>query len=84
MTDHLLVELDGHVLRLTLNQPHKKNAFSPEMVGALADTLDSALSDDDVRVVMVTGAGDASPPAAISAVAHRKSPGARRRRRSTG
>ena len=55
MTDHLLVDLDGHVLRLTLNQPHKKNAFSPEMVGALADTLDSALSDDDVRVVMVTG-----------------------------
>ena len=52
MTDHLLVELDGHVLRLTLNQPHKKNAFSPEMVGALADALDSALSDDDVRVVV--------------------------------
>ncbi len=59
MTDHLLIDRDGHVLRLTLNQPQKKNAFSPEMVGALADMLDDALSDDDVRVVVVTGAGDA-------------------------
>jgi 2-(1,2-epoxy-1,2-dihydrophenyl)acetyl-CoA isomerase len=29
------------------------------MVAALADALDSALSNDDVRVVMITGAGDA-------------------------
>lgn len=59
MNDHLLADHDGPVLRLTLNQPDKKNAFSPEMVGGLADALDSALSDDDVRVVVVTGAGDA-------------------------
>jgi 2-(1,2-epoxy-1,2-dihydrophenyl)acetyl-CoA isomerase len=56
---HLIADQDGHVLRLTLNQPDKKNAFSPEMVGALADTLGSAMTDDDVRVVVITGAGDA-------------------------
>jgi len=57
--DHLRTERDGHVLRLVLNQPDKKNAFSPDMVGALATTLDAAQSDDDVRVVVITGAGDA-------------------------
>jgi len=56
---HLLTDQDGPVLRLTLNQPEKKNAFSPDMVAELAATLDSALSDDDVRVVVITGAGDA-------------------------
>ncbi|MBC7779788.1 MAG: enoyl-CoA hydratase/isomerase family protein [Proteobacteria bacterium] len=55
----LIDEQDGFVLRLTLNQPDKKNAFSPDMVGALAAAIESAATDDAVRVVVLTGAGDA-------------------------
>jgi len=56
---HLIREQDGAVLRLTLNQPEKKNAFSPEMVGDLRAAIDAACTDDDVRVLVITGAGDA-------------------------
>jgi 2-(1,2-epoxy-1,2-dihydrophenyl)acetyl-CoA isomerase len=56
---HLTSEQQGFVLTLTLNQPDKKNAFSPEMVGDLRAAIDSAATNDDVRVVVITGAGDA-------------------------
>ena len=56
---HLAREQHDHVLLLTLDQPAKKNAFSPQMVGELRDAIDAAAIDDAVRVVVITGAGDA-------------------------
>jgi len=57
---HLRVELraDGS-LRLTLDRPEVLNAFSDEMALALAEQLEAAHGRDDVRVVVITGAGDA-------------------------
>lgn len=53
----VLVERDGHVVTVTLNRPHKRNAFDPEMLCRLADTWDEVDADPDVRAVILTGAG---------------------------
>lgn len=47
----------GPVLTLTLNRPEKRNALSAEMVAALLGALDAAAQAEDVRVVVLTGAG---------------------------
>ncbi|NGP04988.1 enoyl-CoA hydratase [Rhodococcus sp. 14C212] len=44
---------------ILLNRPHAKNAFTLEMVEAWANALRSARTDPRVRVVVVTGSGDA-------------------------
>ncbi len=57
MSDTVLKELKDGVLLLTLNRPDKKNAFNIEQWKALAAELDAAKEDDDVTVVVLTGAG---------------------------
>src|SRR3989440_5149597 len=53
----LLYEVDGPVLTITLNRPDKLNAFTFTMMMELLDAFDRADADDDVRAVIVTGAG---------------------------
>jgi enoyl-CoA hydratase len=53
------VRLDAGALWLTMNRPELLNAMSPEMSDAVASYAEKAVSDDDVRVVVLTGAGDA-------------------------
>lgn len=48
-----------HVATILLNRPHRKNAFTLDMVDAWADSLRRAEEDPDVRVVVLTGAGGA-------------------------
>ncbi|MEM7436118.1 MAG: enoyl-CoA hydratase-related protein [Myxococcota bacterium] len=55
----LLVEQNGHVLTLTFNRPEKKNPLSQELVNELIWALDDAQEADDIRVVVLTGAGNA-------------------------
>ncbi len=43
---------------LTLNRAEKKNALSIEARDEMSDVLDAMADDDDVKVVVVTGAGD--------------------------
>jgi enoyl-CoA hydratase/carnithine racemase len=49
----------GGVGTILLNRPQRKNAFTLEMIDAWAEALRSAREDRDVRVVVLTGAGDA-------------------------
>jgi enoyl-CoA hydratase len=56
MSDHLLVEKDGHVVTVTMNRPEARNAFSPEMLARMADAWDLIDGDDEVRVAILTGA----------------------------
>ena len=56
-TDHLLATLDARVLTLTLNRPERRNALTPEMLGALAAQLADAEMNPDVGEVVLTGAG---------------------------
>jgi enoyl-CoA hydratase/carnithine racemase len=49
---------DG-VATITLHRPERLNAFTPVMAAELAGAAAAADADDDVRVVLVTGAGRA-------------------------
>lgn len=51
-------ELDGGVLRLTMNRPEKKNALTAAMYADLADGLDFADSSAAVRAVLIHGQGE--------------------------
>jgi 2-(1,2-epoxy-1,2-dihydrophenyl)acetyl-CoA isomerase len=55
----LLEETTDGVRLLTMNRAAKKNALSSDLVQALIDGFEAAANDDDVRVVGLTGAGDA-------------------------
>ena len=59
MYENIRVELEGGVTTITLNRPEKLNAFAGHMRRDLAESLERASSDPDVRVVVVTGAGRA-------------------------
>ncbi|MFC1418833.1 crotonase/enoyl-CoA hydratase family protein [Streptacidiphilus cavernicola] len=58
-TEHLLTERHGPTLVLTLNRPEAKNAFSIPMLVGLHDAWAEADADDDVRSIVLTGAGGA-------------------------
>ncbi|MFQ5457394.1 MAG: crotonase/enoyl-CoA hydratase family protein [Myxococcota bacterium] len=51
--------VEAGVLTLTLKRPEKLNAYTRMMQGELLDAIDRADADDDVRAVIVTGAGRA-------------------------
>ncbi|MCY4343033.1 MAG: crotonase/enoyl-CoA hydratase family protein [Gammaproteobacteria bacterium] len=53
----ILTDLEDGVLTLTLNRPEKLNAFTREMQTEMIDAFDAADADDQVRAVIVTGAG---------------------------
>jgi enoyl-CoA hydratase/carnithine racemase len=53
----LLTELDAGVLTITLNRPDKLNAYTATMGLEIEDAFRQADLDDDVRVIIVTGAG---------------------------
>ena len=51
--------VSDHVLTITLNRPDKLNAFTPDMRDELIEAFSRSDADDNVRVVIVTGAGRA-------------------------
>ena len=52
-------EVDGGVGLLTLDRPEKLNAATSEMLRHLLASISEASADDDVRAVLLTGAGKA-------------------------
>lgn len=55
----LKYEVEGRILTLTLNRPERMNAFNGQMCRELIAAFDQADADDNVKVVIVTGAGKA-------------------------
>src|ERR1700739_4641214 len=53
----LLVDDDAAVRTVTLNRPHKRNAIDIELRIALAEAIESADRDPDIRVIIVPGTG---------------------------
>ena len=53
----LETELSDRVLTVTLNRPERLNAFTPKMLRELLALYDDVDRNDEVRVVIVTGAG---------------------------
>ena len=54
----LILEKEGGVATLTFNRPEKRNALNVGMRAELIDALGALNRDDDVRVLILTGAGD--------------------------
>jgi enoyl-CoA hydratase len=52
------VERRGAVQVIRINRPEARNALDPETSQLLTTALDEAEADDDVRAVIMTGAGD--------------------------
>lgn len=59
MSDVLLWRDENGVRWLTLNRPERKNSISPELREELLAQLDEIRTNDEVRCVVITGAGDA-------------------------
>jgi len=57
--DHLLLEKSDHIATITFNRPQQRNAYTPEMAVNLTRYLRECDADPEVRVVIITGAGDA-------------------------
>lgn len=54
----IITERSGSILRIQLNRPERKNAMTSAMYITLADLLNNAAKDDQIRVVLWHGAGD--------------------------
>jgi enoyl-CoA hydratase/carnithine racemase len=55
----ILYDVSEQILTITLNRPDKLNAFNATMMRELIEALDAADADDDIRAILVTGAGRA-------------------------
>jgi enoyl-CoA hydratase/carnithine racemase len=54
----LLVQKRGHTAWVTLNRPQVRNALSRDLNVQMSDTLNDLSQDDEVRALVLTGAGD--------------------------
>ncbi|MBT3531407.1 MAG: crotonase/enoyl-CoA hydratase family protein [Gammaproteobacteria bacterium] len=55
----ILYEIKEQILTITLNRPEKMNSFTVEMAYELMSAFNLASEDDDIRAIVVTGAGKA-------------------------
>ena len=58
-SENLSAEVDGGVAVIILDRPERKNALTDEMLHSLADVLAHVETAEDVRAVVLTGAGGA-------------------------
>jgi enoyl-CoA hydratase/carnithine racemase len=54
---HFLLSVDGPVATVTLNRPDKKNPLTFESYRELSDFFHACAKDDDVKAIVITGAG---------------------------
>jgi len=57
--EHINCDLDGTLMIVTLNRPDKLNAYTGQMGAEITDAFNRADGDDNVRAIIVTGAGRA-------------------------
>jgi enoyl-CoA hydratase/carnithine racemase len=55
--EQILYDVADNILTITLNRPEKLNAFTGQMMNEMIDAFDRADADDNVRAIIVTGAG---------------------------
>ncbi|MDG2070212.1 MAG: enoyl-CoA hydratase-related protein, partial [Pseudomonadales bacterium] len=56
-TESLLCDVEDSVATITMNRPEARNAMDSEMMPAMATVLSALELDNDVRCIVVTGAG---------------------------
>jgi enoyl-CoA hydratase len=58
MDQDLLFEAKSGIARITINRPEARNAFTFEMYEKLAQSCEAVNSDDSIKVLVLTGAGE--------------------------
>jgi enoyl-CoA hydratase len=58
MAEELLYEVKDGVATVTLNRPDQRNALNGELLADLVEAMKRVRDDDDVRAVVLTGAGE--------------------------
>ncbi|MGN0734739.1 MAG: enoyl-CoA hydratase/isomerase family protein [Anaerovoracaceae bacterium] len=58
MSDKVLVSIENGIAVVTINRPEVRNAVDKETWGLLRETFENLDSNRDVRVIIVTGAGE--------------------------
>src|SRR5258708_4885043 len=56
---HILYEVSDKIATITLNRPDRLKAWTPVMERDVRHAMEAAAADDDVRVIILTGAGRA-------------------------
>lgn len=54
----VLVDIDDKIAKVTMNRPDKKNAMSPQLIVDMSQVLEDLRYNDDVKVLVLTGAGN--------------------------
>jgi len=55
MNDVLLTHYENRVLTITMNRPERRNALNMKLYSRMAETIDSAQRNDEIRVILITG-----------------------------
>ena len=58
MSEHIQIEQAGGRLRIRMNRPERRNAITVAMYAALADAIERAATDPDIRLITIEGAGE--------------------------
>ena len=58
--DPILFSRDGHIARITLNNPTQHNALGAAEIGRFRDCLDAVEADPSLRVLLLTGNGEST------------------------
>ncbi|MBK9469467.1 MAG: enoyl-CoA hydratase/isomerase family protein [Gammaproteobacteria bacterium] len=58
--DPILFSRDGHIARITLNNPTQHNALGAAEIGRFRDCLDAVETDPSLRVLLLTGNGEST------------------------
>ena len=56
--DHIVIDLNQHILHIGLNRPEKKNALTPAMYQAITAALLEADKNTDIKCVFLHGTAD--------------------------
>ena len=58
-SQELLYEKENGIAMITMNRPEKRNALSPGLFQGIFTSVDDAASDDEIKVIIITGKGEA-------------------------
>ena len=58
MTDTVILEKRGQAFWITINRPDKRNAINGDVIAGISKGYRQAHEDRDVRVIVLTGAGE--------------------------
>jgi len=56
--ENILYQVEEGIATITFNRPKALNALNAALIGDLADALDKIAAEEDIRVLVLTGAGD--------------------------